>query len=130
VQIELRPVVDGKLSQGWTIRGVIRPRIESDLSAVMFGESNYAGQLPVPRTLTVRFHQPGTPDVKLAPEVADVEVRPGPTATEWKIVVSPHTDREPGPFRAVLTVANVPPGGGAPVASLELRVDGVLMEAD
>jgi hypothetical protein len=131
VEIEIRPVVNGRAApMWWAVRGTIRPLIQTDLSGVLFGDSNRVGQSPVSRTLKVRFHVPGTPRVTLVPEVAAVEVRPGADATEWKVVVSPLTDRTPGPYRGTLTIANVPPGGNAPVASLDLPVDGVLLEAD
>jgi hypothetical protein len=130
IQSEVRPVIDGKIAKGWSVRGVVRPRIESNLTAVLFGESNRIGRSPVPRTLIVRFHQPGMASVRLTPEVADVEARPDATAIEWTIIISPRTDRQPGPFQGVLTISNIPLGGGDPVASLELPVAGVLQEVD
>lgn len=95
----------------------------------MFGESNRVGQPPVPRTVTLHFNQPGKPEVKLVPDVAEVEVRPGATPAEWKVTVSPRTGRGAGTFRGVLTVANISPEGKA-VASLDLPVDGLLREGE
>ncbi|MCI0700851.1 MAG: DUF1573 domain-containing protein [Planctomycetia bacterium] len=128
IRIEIRPVVNGKPAATWTIHGTIRPLIQTNMPAMMFSDSNRVGQPPVSRTLNVKFHTPGSPSVKLVPEVAAVEVRPGASAIEWKVTVSPRTDRTAGPFRAVLTIANL--SDNAPVASLDLPVDGVLLEAD
>jgi hypothetical protein len=128
IRIELRPVLAGKPADTWTAHGVVRPRIETDVPAVMFGEANRVGQPPVARTITVTLPRAGELSAKLVPEVAAVEVKPGAPANSWRVTVAPHTQRQPGPFRATLTLTSTPPGG-AP-ETLDLPVEGVLLEGE
>jgi hypothetical protein len=116
--------------KAWKVRGTIRPPIATDMPAVLFGESNRAGQPPLARRLKVRFQTPGIAKAELVPAIADVRVVEGQTSSEWTLVVTPHTDRTPGPYRGTLTISNVSPDGHAPITSLELPVDGILKEAD
>ena len=127
IRIELRPVADGQLVPAWIVHGVVRPRIETDTTAIMFGESNRAGEPPVSRAVTVTLPFSGTLSAKLAPEIADVEVRPGATSSRWTVIVSPRTNRPPGAFRATLKLTNTPPGGTS-VFALDLPVEGILLE--
>jgi hypothetical protein len=131
VDTEIRPVIHGKpAARAWRVRGTIRPLIETDTPAVLFGESNRVGQPPVARRVRVQFRDPGEAVAELAPAVAGVKVMAGGSPTEWTVVVTPHTDRKPGPFRGTLTITNLPTDVGTQIVSVALPVEGVLVEAD
>lgn len=130
VETELRPVLNGTpAAKAWVIRGTVHPPIATDLAAVLFGESNRVGQPPVSRRVRVEFHEPGRAKVELVPAVAEVAVLPGSASTEWAVVVTPFTNREPGPFRGTLTITNLSTEGRV-LASLSLPVEGVLREGN
>jgi hypothetical protein len=131
VDTELRPVIGGwPAPRAWRVRGTIRPLIGTDTAAVLFGESNRVGQPPVSRRVRVQFRDAGVAAAEVRPAVADVRVVAGGSPTEWSVVVTPHTDRKPGPFTGTLTITNLSPDGRTRIASLDLPVEGVLLEAD
>jgi hypothetical protein len=128
LRVELRPVIEGKMTAGWTVSGARLPPIETNLSAVLFGESNRANQPPVLRTVTVTLPSRGELGAKLVPEVATVSVHPTETPNRWRVVVSPRTERPPGAFRAALTLTHT--RDGATVATLDLPVEGSLARSE
>jgi hypothetical protein len=131
IDTSIRAIIHGRATlKAWKVRGTIRPPIATDMPAVLFGESNRAGQPPLGRRLKVSFQTPGIAKAELVPAVADVRVVEGQSSCEWTVVVTPRTDRAPGPYRGTLTISNISPDGLTAIASLELPVDGILKEAD
>ena len=131
IETSILPIIHGRATtKTWKVRGTIRPLIATDLPAVLFGESNRTGQTPLARRLKVQFHTPGISKAELVPPVAGVQVLEGKTSAEWTVVITPFTDRPPGPYRGTLTISNLSPDGLTRIATLELPVEGILKEID
>ncbi|MBX9580126.1 MAG: hypothetical protein K2X87_07435 [Gemmataceae bacterium] len=128
---QIQPVIDSTpAGKSWVVRGTFRAPIWSGVPAVLFGESNRAGQPPVARTVPVGSRVLGTPRVFVSPAVATAELRPHDAADRWRLVVTPRTDRPAGPFRGTITIEVVPADDTSTPAKLELPLDGILREGE